>query len=188
MIFISQIVSPSYSRKKAAETAYHCLICVQKNGRRRLLRAAPCDPKLFYFQHPVADPDVRLNELRRIRIGFQLFAQRHHKDPERGYIIVPAPAPDMLRDKGMRQDFPGILGEKAEQLELDRSQLYLLSVQGRASCSIIDFQDSIRIYGTVRAASGVHDGKTPDRNAQTPYFPEIFRLNAPKFPINTSLF
>ena len=73
----------------------------------------------------------------------------------------------MLRDKGMRQDFPGILGEKAEQLELDRRQLYLLSVQGRASCSIIDFQDSIRIYGTVRAASGVHDGKTPDRNAQT---------------------
>ena len=88
---------------KGRKTENHDLICVKKKGGADHSAPPPCDPKLFYFHHPVADPDVRLNELRRIRIGFQLFAQRHHKDPERGYIIVPAPAPDMLRDKGMRQ-------------------------------------------------------------------------------------
>ncbi len=77
---------------------------------------------LFSLQHSISNTDVRLNELWRVRGRLEFFSQRNHKYAERGDIIVPASPPYFLCNISMRQDFPSILGKKAEQLKLDRCQ------------------------------------------------------------------
>ena len=84
-----------------------------------------------------------LDVFRGVRRRFEFFPQRHHKDPEGSNIVVPASSPDILRDIGMRQDFSGISGKKAEQPELDGRELQLFSVQKSASGGEIDLQISV---------------------------------------------
>ena len=59
-------------------------------------------------QHPIADSDVRLYVLLPAFPIFQLFAQSRHKYPQRSNIVLPAAAPDLLRDVGMRQNLAHI--------------------------------------------------------------------------------
>ena len=73
---------------------------------------------------------MRLDILRRIRLGFQLFAQRSHKNTQRGHVIVPGTAPDFVGDISMGQHFAAILGHDAEQPVLDGRQVQFLPFQG----------------------------------------------------------
>ena len=59
-------------------------------------------------QHPIADSDVRLYVLLPAFPIFQLFAQSRHKYPQRSNIVLPAAAPDLLRDVGMGQNLAHI--------------------------------------------------------------------------------
>ena len=80
---------------------------------------------LLNLEHPITNTGMRLNEFGRIGIWFELFAQRYHKDPKRGNIIVPASSPYVLCDISMRQYFTGIFCKKAKQFKFDRRQLQL---------------------------------------------------------------
>ena len=51
---------------------------------------------------------MRLNILRRIRVLFQLFAERRHKDAQRGNVVIPTASPNALRNEGVRQDLADI--------------------------------------------------------------------------------
>ena len=93
---------------------------------------------LFYPHHTVADADVGLNELGRTRGGFQLFPQGCHKDTERCNVIIPAPAPDVLRDIGMRQHLSGVFRQQTEELVLDWGKLQLLSPQIGTASGLVD--------------------------------------------------
>ena len=57
---------------------------------------------LFCFYHPISHPNMGLDILLRIRGWFQFFPERCHKDTKGSNIIIPAPPPDVLGDKGVR--------------------------------------------------------------------------------------
>lgn len=57
---------------------------------------------LFCFYHPISHPNMGLDILLRIRGWLQLFPECCHKDTKGSNIIIPAPPPDVLGDKGVR--------------------------------------------------------------------------------------
>ena len=57
-----------------------------------------------------------LDLLGRARSGFQFFAERCHKDPERGYVAFKAASPYMLGDIGVGQDLSDIACQQAQKL------------------------------------------------------------------------
>ena len=69
---------------------------------------------LFHLHHSVTHTNVSLDILRGIRRWLQFFPQCCHKDAEGSNIIIPTPSPNILRNKGMRQYFPYILGQQAQ--------------------------------------------------------------------------
>ena len=95
---------------------------------------------------------MRLDILRRIRLGFQLFAQRSHKNTQRGHVIVPGTAPDFVGDIRMGQHFAAILGHDAEQPVLDGRQVQFLPFQGGTASRKINLQITV---GKNRTTGGV---------------------------------
>ena len=65
---------------------------------------------LLHFQHSVPHADVGLNVLRRMWLLLNFLAQRGHKHPQGGDIVVPAAAPDILSDKGVGQHLADVFG------------------------------------------------------------------------------
>ena len=55
---------------------------------------------------------MRLNVLRTVLLQLQFFTQCRHKHPQRGNIVFPAAAPDLLCDIGVRQNLSDIMGEQ----------------------------------------------------------------------------
>ena len=62
---------------------------------------------------------MSLNELRILRPGLYLFAQRSHKDAQRGDVAVKSGAPDFTRDEGMREHLARVAAKQAEQFIFD---------------------------------------------------------------------
>ena len=81
-----------------------------------------------YPQHPITNADMRLNVLRTVLLQLQFFTQCRHKHPQRGNIVFPAAAPDLLCDIGVRQNLSDIMGEQTQKLVFDRGQVQFLTV------------------------------------------------------------
>ena len=65
---------------------------------------------------------MSLDLLGRARSGFQFFAERCHKDTERGYIAFKTAPPYMLGDIGVGQNLSHVAGHQAQKLVLGRGQ------------------------------------------------------------------
>ena len=57
--------------------------------------------RLFNLHHSVTNADMRLDILGRIGVLLQLFAERRHKDAQRGNVVIPTASLNALRYKGM---------------------------------------------------------------------------------------
>ena len=73
---------------------------------------------------------------------------------------------DILCDKRVCQDLPGVSGQEAEQPVLHRRELDLLSVEKRHAGGIVDAELAVDILGPVSGLVAVHLGQAPDRDPQ----------------------
>ena len=65
------------------------------------------------LDHAVADAHMRLNELRRIGPGLQLFAQGRHEYAQGGNVAVKGRAPDFARQIGVREHLARVAAQQA---------------------------------------------------------------------------
>ena len=86
---------------------------------------------------------MRLNILRCIRFLLDFFSQRRHEDAQGSDVVVPAAAPDVLRDEGMRQNLSDVLGEQTQEFVFDGSQMQLLFSDINAAGGLIDTEVSV---------------------------------------------
>lgn len=123
---------------------------------KRTVPFTPC-PSID-LQHSIADADVGLYISRGTRRGLQLLAQRDHKYAQRSYIVVPAPAPDILSYVCVGQHLPW---------EIDRRRLER-SCSFRAMTDACSFSCAFRRFSRARAHSPSMDMKTVDRFDEEP--------------------
>ena len=64
--------------------------------------------RLFNLHHSVTNADMRLDVLGGIGVLLQLFAERRHKDAQRGNVVIPTASPNALRNKCMSQNLSDI--------------------------------------------------------------------------------
>ena len=111
-----------------------------------LFRGAPCFLLCFIIfcaQHPVSDTNMGLDQMRRIRVSFQFFAQGCHINTQGCNVIFLRTAPYFLREGGMRQHFAHIMRQHTQQLVLDGGQMQFILAQPDAACREIDLQRTI---------------------------------------------
>ena len=78
------------------------------------------------LHHPVPHADVGLDILGVAGVHLQLFAQSGHADAERGGIRKGGDAPNLVEDKIVGEDLPGISGQQAEQIDVYKRQAYIV--------------------------------------------------------------
>ena len=93
---------------------------------------------IFHAQHPVSYTNMSLDQMRRIRVSFQFFAQGRHINTQRGNVIFLRTAPYFLREGGMRQHFAHIMRQHTQQFVLDGGQMQFILAQPDSACREID--------------------------------------------------
>jgi len=93
---------------------------------------------IFCAQHPVSNTNMGLNQMRRIRVSFQFFAQGCHVNSQGSNVIFLRTAPYFLREGGMRQHFAHIMRQHTQQLVLDGGQMQFILAQPDAACREVD--------------------------------------------------
>ena len=105
---------------------------------------------IFCAQHPVSDTNMGLDQMRRIRVSFQFFAQGCHVNSQGSNVIFLRTAPYFLREGGMRQHFAHIMRQHTQQFVLDGGQMQFILAQPDAACREVDLQRTINENGYVR--------------------------------------
>ena len=93
---------------------------------------------IFCAQHPVSDTNMGLDQMRRIRVSFQFFAQGCHVNSQGSNVIFLRTAPYFLREGGMRQHFAHIMRQHTQQFVLDGGQMQFIFAQPDAPGREID--------------------------------------------------
>ena len=74
---------------------------------------------VFHTKHPVSDTNMGLDQMRRIRVSFQFFAQGCHINTQGSNVIFLRTSPYLLCDGCMRQHFAHIMRQHTQQFVLD---------------------------------------------------------------------
>ena len=106
---------------------------------------------IFCAQHPVSDTNMGLDQMRRIRVSLQFFAQGCHVNSQGSNVIFLRTAPYFLREGGMRQHFAHIMRQHTQQFVLDGGQMQFILAQPDAACREVDLQRTIDKNRTIYA-------------------------------------
>ena len=93
---------------------------------------------IFHAQHPISDTNMGLDQMRRIRVSFQFFAQGCHINTQGSNVIFLRTAPYFLREGGMRQHFAHIMRQHTQQFVLDGGQMQFILTQPDAPGREVD--------------------------------------------------
>ena len=106
---------------------------------------------VFHTKHPVSDTNMGLDQMRRIRVSFQFFAQGCHINTQGSNVIFLRASPYLLCDGCMRQHLAHIMRQHTQQFVLDGGQMHFILTQPDAACREVDLQRTIDKNRTVYA-------------------------------------
>lgn len=78
-------------------------------------------------------------------VGFQLFPESGHKDPERGGVRGGGVAPDLAEDIVVGEDLPGVFGQQTQQFIFNGGQMDFLLPPIGAAASVVNFQRAVLV-------------------------------------------
>ena len=90
--------------------------------------------------HAVADADMRLNIFMFRRVLFNLFAEGGHKDPKGLSIGFKGVDPYLIQNIVVGENLAHILGEQAQELVFNWSEVHFFIIDIDKTGAVVDFQ------------------------------------------------